>query len=298
MSIVPEASELEVWIARYLDERKRENVSPHTLRNYGIDLRQFLQYFTPPGASPPAVSAFDVTSIREWLGDLFSQNLAAVSTRRKLAALRSFFKFLVREGVVARNIPKLMRTPRAPKKLPQVMTAEQTNNLIDAIPGAKLERPHPERDLAIFETLYGCGLRVAELCGLDLDDLDFTDRSLRVRGKGRKERLVPFGAKAESAIRIWLSKRAADTAGERAVFLNHAGRRLERPLGARHRQVLRHVPGGRQLAASPCASPRLRHAPAQRWRRPAVDSGVIGPRPAVDDATLHASLIGGPDGGL
>ena len=221
-----EQSELERWIARYLDERRRENVSPHTLRNYGIDLRQFLEYFTPPGATPPALSAFDITAIREWLGDLFSQNLAAVSTRRKLAALRSFFKFLVREGVVERNIPKLMRTPRAPKKLPQVMTAEQTNNLIDAIPGADLERPYPERDLAIFETLYGCGLRVSELCGLDLDDVDFMDRSMRVRGKGRKERLVPFGGKAANAIEAYLAKREPVAATERAVFLNHRGRRL------------------------------------------------------------------------
>jgi len=223
---VSEQSELERWIARYLDERRRENVSPHTLRNYGIDLRQFLEYFTPPGATPPALSAFDITAIREWLGDLFSQNLAAVSTRRKLAALRSFFKFLVREGVVERNIPKLMRTPRAPKKLPQVMTAEQTNNLIDAIPGADLERPYPERDLAIFETLYGCGLRVSELCGLDLDDVDFMDRSMRVRGKGRKERLVPFGGKAANAIEAYLAKREPVAATERAVFLNHRGRRL------------------------------------------------------------------------
>jgi integrase/recombinase XerC len=219
-------SELEIWIVRYLDERRRENVSSHTLRNYGIDLRQFLEYFSPPGAAPPAIAELDVTAIREWLGDLFAQDLAAVSTRRKLAALRSFFKFLVHEGVAPRNIPKLMRTPRAPKKLPQVMTAEQTNNLIDAIPNAKLERPHPERDAAIFETLYGCGLRVSELCGLDLDDVDFTDRSLRVRGKGRKERLVPFGGKAEAALHRYLALRAPAAPAERAVFLNHHGQRL------------------------------------------------------------------------
>ena len=218
--------ELEEWIGRYLDERRRENVSPHTLRNYGIDLHQFLAYFTPPGAEPPPIAALDVTSIREWLGDLFNQKLAAVSTRRKLAALRSFYKYLVREGKAARNIPKLMRTPRAPQKLPQVMTAEQTNNLIDAIPGADLHRPHPERDLAIFETLYGCGLRVSELCGLKLDDLDFADRSLRVLGKGRKERLVPFGKKAEAALRAYVALRAPAGSSERAVFLNHHGKPL------------------------------------------------------------------------
>ena len=221
-----EPSELETWIERYLDERRRENVSPHTLRNYGVDLQQFLAYFTPPGAAPPPIAEFNVAAIREWLGDLFAQNLAAVSMRRKLAALRTFFKFLVREGVAARNIPKLMRTPRAPKKLPQVMTAEQTNNLIDAIPGADLERPHPERDLAIFETLYGCGLRVSEMCGLDLDDIDFAGRSLLVRGKGNKERLVPFGGKADIAIRAYIAKREPEGPTQRAVFLNHRGGRL------------------------------------------------------------------------
>ena len=219
-------SELEVWIGRYLEERRRENVSAHTLRNYGTDLQQFLDYFTPPGQTPPPIAAIDVIAIREWLGDLFSHELAAVSMRRKLAALRSFFKYLVREGVVPRNIPKLMRTPKAPQKLPQVMTAEQTNNLIDAIPNADLHRTHPERDLAIFETLYGCGLRVSELCGLKVDDLDFADRSLRVLGKGRKERLVPFGGKAETALRAYVAKRAPAIPSERAVFLNHHGQPL------------------------------------------------------------------------
>ena len=219
-------SELEVWIGRYLEERRRENVSAHTLRNYGTDLQQFLDYFTPPGQAPPPIAAIDVIAIREWLGDLFSHELAAVSMRRKLAALRSFFKYLVREGVVPRNIPKLMRTPKAPQKLPQVMTAEQTNNLIDAIPNADLHRTHPERDLAIFETLYGCGLRVSELCGLKVDDLDFADRSLRVLGKGRKERLVPFGGKAETALRAYVAKRAPAIPSERAVFLNHHGQPL------------------------------------------------------------------------
>lgn len=219
-------SELETWINRYLDERRRENVSPHTLRNYGIDLRQFLDYFTPPGAAPPAIAELDTAAIREWLGSLFSQKLAPVSMRRKLAALRTFYKYLVREGVAARNIPKLMRTPKAPKKLPQVMTAEQTNNLIDAIPAADLKRPFPERDLAIFETLYGCGLRVSELCGLTLDDLDFSERLLRVRGKGRKERIVPFGSKAEAALRRCIEARHPAEPGERALFLNHRGQPL------------------------------------------------------------------------
>ena len=121
-------SELEVWIGRYLEERRRENVSAHTLRNYGTDLQQFLDYFTPPGQAPPPIAAIDVIAIREWLGDLFSHELAAVSMRRKLAALRSFFKYLVREGVVPRNIPKLMRTPIRPTRSSPVFPASMPSS--------------------------------------------------------------------------------------------------------------------------------------------------------------------------
>ncbi len=224
----PPPSALGDWIARYLDERRRENVSPHTLRNYASDLAQFLEYFTPPGgAAPPPPGQIDTLALREWLGSLYGHGLETVSIRRKLAAVRSLFKFLFREGVVASNIPKLLRTPKIPKKLPVVPSAEQANKLVDAIPSAELGRPFPTRDLAIFEFLYGCGLRVSELCGLNLDDIDRNERWLRVRGKGRKERVVPYGTKAAAALERYL---AADdrlpASGEHAVFLNARGRRL------------------------------------------------------------------------
>jgi integrase/recombinase XerC len=148
--------------------------------------------------------------------------------RRKLASVRSLFKFLLRDGVVAVNAARLVRTPKAPKSLPVVMTAEQTNTLVDAIPGAadKLERPYPARDLAIFELLYGCGLRISELVGLNLDDFDLGDRWIRVRGKGRKERQVPYATKAAQALQRYMSARQPAVAGERALFLNHRGHRL------------------------------------------------------------------------
>ena len=160
---------------------------------YAGDLRQFLEYFSPPGAAPPEPREFDALKIREWLSDLYARNLAAVSIRRKLAALRMFFRFLLREGAVPLNPAKLVRTPKAPKMLPAVMTAEQANNLIDAVAARKVERPYPARDRAIFEFLYGCGLRVSELAGMNLEDLDIAERWVRVRGKGRKERQVPYG---------------------------------------------------------------------------------------------------------
>ncbi len=105
-------------------------------------------------------------------------------------------------------------------------TAEQTNGLIDAVAQDKLERPHPERDLLLFELLYGCGLRVSELVGLNLDDFDRSERWIRVRGKGRKERQVPYGSKAADALEKYLAMRPSRSPGERALLISHRGARL------------------------------------------------------------------------
>ncbi|MBX5496392.1 MAG: site-specific integrase, partial [Bryobacteraceae bacterium] len=186
-------SELALQIERYLEALRHENVSPHTVRSYGADLAQLLAYFTPPGGEPPDPREIDALAIREWLGSLYREGLNSVSIRRKLAAVRSFFKFLAREGRISVNPAQLVRTPKAPQNLPKVPTEEQTNDLINAVAQRALERPYPERDLAIFELLYGCGVRISELVGLNLDDIDYSERWIRVCGKGRKERQVPFG---------------------------------------------------------------------------------------------------------
>jgi len=217
--------DLAAEIDRFLDELHRENASAHTLRNYASDLAQFLEYFTIEG-NTPSVEEIDALAIREWLGHLYEQELTAVSMRRKLAAVRSFFKFLLRNGVVAINVAKLVRTPKAPKSLPAVMTAEQTNTLVDGVAADKFERPYPARDLAIFEFLYGCGLRISELVGLNLDDFDFSERWILVRGKGRKERQVPFGSKAAEALERYLPERTPAQGAEPVLFLNHRGNRL------------------------------------------------------------------------
>ncbi len=187
------ASALELAIENFLAELARQNASPHTLEAYGADLRQFLAYFSPPNLPPPEPAAFDAWKIREWMAWLFEQKIGALSVRRKLAAVRALFRHLVRQGRIPVNPARLVRTPKAPKKLPAVPTAEQTNALIDQVAADQRERPCPERDLALFELLYGCGLRISELLGLNLDDIDRQERWLRVRGKGRKERLVPYG---------------------------------------------------------------------------------------------------------
>jgi integrase/recombinase XerC len=215
-------------IQRFLAELRRQNASAHTVRNYASDLEQFCSYFTLDGQPAPSVEAIDALQIREWLGHLYEQRLTAVSMRRKLAAVRSFFKFLQRDGVISNNVARLVRTPKAPKSLPVVMTAEQTNTLVDGITdtAGKLERPFPARDLAIFELLYGCGLRISELVGLNLNDFDFGERWVRVRGKGRKERQVPFTSKAAAALERYLAVRDPVTPGERALLLNHRGCRI------------------------------------------------------------------------
>lgn len=218
-------SELERQIRAYLSELSRQNASPHTLRNYQSDLLQFLRYFSLPEAEPPAPSQFDPLAIREWLGDLYHRRLTAVSIRRKLAAVRSLFGFLVREGVLDANPALLVRTPKAPRKLPKVMTMDQTNRLVDSAAAGKVDKPFPERDLAILEVLYGCGLRVSELVGLNLTDVDTGGQWLRVAGKGRKERQVPYAGKAAQALARWLPARRA-AASEPALFVNHRGTRL------------------------------------------------------------------------
>ena len=142
-------SELSQAIDRYLAGLRLENASPHTLRNYESDLRQFAEYFSPPGAdgapSTPAPSAITALDLREWLGSLYERGLNVVSTRRKLAAVRSLFHFLAREGAIASNVARLVRTPKAPRRVPAVPTAEQTNGLIDSVATAELDRPHPAR---------------------------------------------------------------------------------------------------------------------------------------------------------
>ncbi|MBV8820706.1 MAG: tyrosine-type recombinase/integrase [Acidobacteriaceae bacterium] len=218
-------SELAEQIRRYIDQLRRENASRHTIRNYESDLAQFLAYFTPPDGAPPSPRDIDMLAMREWLGGLYQTGLEAVSLRRKLAAVRSFFRYLTREGVVASNTAKLLRTPKTPKTLPRVMTAEQTNHLLDEVKRDTLDSPAVERDVLIFEMLYGCGLRVSELVGLNLDDIDFQECWLRVRGKGRKERQVPFGTKAAAALDRYISTRKP-APSVTALFLNRSGRRL------------------------------------------------------------------------
>lgn len=216
---------LEGWIERYLQQLARKNASPHTIRNYATDLGQLVEYFTPPGAGPATLEALDRLALREWLGGLHTQTLSKVTLRRKLAAVRSFFHYLQQEHVVDKNVARLLRTPKASKKVPRVITEERANFIVDGVASDKWKRTNHVRDIAIFELLYGSGVRVSELVGLDVEDIEFTEWWIRVQGKGRKERQVPVGAKAMAALERYMDERKS-SAGVAAVFLSHRGQRL------------------------------------------------------------------------
>ncbi|MBI2955837.1 MAG: tyrosine recombinase XerC [Acidobacteria bacterium] len=233
---------LERFLAYLRDER---NASPHTLRNYRSDLEQFRSYLAIPDRRgrvlEPRLEEVDHLVIREYLGHLYSRNRQKTSVARTLAALRSFFKFCVREGWLEENPARLVRTPRLPQRLPGVPTAEQVNRFLDTCAELRSARPAAERDAraralirrdrALLELLYASGLRASELVGLNPADVNRKEQMLRVRGKGRKERLVPFGSKAAAALDRWLEAREEILAGHKgreadAVFINQRGRRL------------------------------------------------------------------------
>lgn len=220
------------------------NASPHTIRSYRNDLVQFREYLSPPGAPEVQLREIDHRMIREFLGHLLDRQLQKRSLARKLASLRSLFKFCAREGLVRDNPARLVATPKLPTRIPTVLSAEEMNGFLDrlasgdAAPPARRSKYGPEagimlqRDRAILELLYASGLRVSELTGLDLGDIDRKQQMLRVIGKGNKERIIPYGSKAEQAlaayepIRARLLRQAGRRGQAQALFLNRDGRRL------------------------------------------------------------------------
>jgi integrase/recombinase XerC len=229
--------------------RSVRNASPHTLRNYESDLEQFIAYLSPPESPPPTVARIDHRVIREFLGYLHDEKLQKSSIARKLASLRSFFKFCAREGMIRDNPGRLVATPKLPKRLPAVLSAEEMSAFLNQLATLPVPAPAPgsvkraksaqdsallllERDRAMLELLYASGLRVSELTGLDLEDVDRKEQMLRVLGKGNKQRIIPYGSKAEQALQSYwpireeLLARAGRRGEPQAIFLNHNGQRL------------------------------------------------------------------------
>jgi tyrosine recombinase XerC len=214
-------------IGDFLDYLTYErNVSINTITAYRDDLESFVaflcdDYFTM-GRDLVELRRVDHLTIRAYLAHLARRKLARSSIARHLSALRSFFKYLMREGAVEANPARGVATPKREKHLPSVM---QTSDIALLLEQPDLSTNLGIRDRAWLELLYASGLRIGELVGIDIDDIELRARLVKVRGKGSKERIVPFGSKAEEAVRAYLAVREGD-AEENALFLNYRGARI------------------------------------------------------------------------
>jgi integrase/recombinase XerC len=208
----------------------QRNYSPHTIKNYRRDLREFDNYLTRDGQDSSVDPAkIDHISIRDFLSHLHQRKNAKSSIARKLAAIRSFYRFLYSQGKVPANPARLVRNPRLPDRKPRFLSLDEVETIL-GLPDGESDRG--VRDRAILELLYASGLRVSELTQTNVEDLSLAQRLIKVYGKGKKERLVPFGGKAEKALRGYLDRREALLRRQKsarepnALFLNLRGSRL------------------------------------------------------------------------
>ena len=209
--------------AAFLRHLERErNASPHTLRAYGEDLAQFSEYLRRELGRPPKPGDVDHLLVRGFLAELHQRGLRKSSSARTLAGLRSFFRYLCREGRLAANPARAIQTPRQEKRIPSVLDEAQAASLLE-LPG---DGTAAVRGRAILELLYGTGIRCAEATALDVHEVDMGARMVRVLGKGRKERIVLFGSRAQVALRAWLLERDRQRPRTDALFLNARGGRL------------------------------------------------------------------------
>ncbi len=202
--------------------------SEHTVRAYAREVRGFAAYLNETLGGDVTVAAVEHLHIRAYLGLLYERGLTKASTARALAAVRSWFKWLAKEGHAAKNPAALVSTPKRPLHLPRVPSMEEVNRVLDSLdggsdPAKKETAAWPERERVIFELLYGCGIRNSELVGLDLASLRLRDDVILVRGKGKKERLVPLGEMAAAALRAYLPPREAKLVAGGKGGLVHTG---------------------------------------------------------------------------
>jgi integrase/recombinase XerC len=223
-------------VSGYLDVlTNQRGASIHTLRAYQRELQSFAAFVSERCGKDQPVDRIEHTDIRAYLGTLYDRGLSKASAARALAAIRSWFKWLARAGHLGQNAAVLVATPRLPKHLPRVPSIEQMNRVVDSV--AQDAASWPARDAAILELLYGCGIRNAELTGLNLEDIHWANEAILVRGKGQKQRYVPLGDAAAHAIRLYLAERSAKLAASGkgtdtpALFINLSLRGLGRPGG-------------------------------------------------------------------
>jgi integrase/recombinase XerC len=191
---------IEKGIANFLRSLRERNASRHTIHAYTRDLGEFANY-----VGEQKWENIDHLRIRGFLSKLYERGLSKTSVARTLAAVRSLYRWLAREGTVEQNPAALVATPRLPKKLPRVPTIEEINSVLDA--GMPEDAAFPERDRMILELLYGCGLRNSELVGINVADIHWSNGAILVRGKGSKQRVVPFGESARAAVTAYLPER-------------------------------------------------------------------------------------------
>ncbi len=204
---------------KYLAYEKNE--SPQTVRNYRIDLQQFASFLA--GIQIKSYNEINHLVLRQFLADLNQKKYQKSSIGRKVAALKSFFKFLQKKKYLENNPAKILHAPKQDKKLPKFLEVAEMMQLLQA-PGDSGFKAL--RDRSILETLYSTGIRVAELTGLNLEDIDFLSGLVRIRGKGAKERVVPIGEKALAILYRYLDERAVISREAKAVFINYHGRRI------------------------------------------------------------------------
>jgi integrase/recombinase XerC len=223
----------------FLQHLRRRDVSPHTVTAYENDVATFLTHTSrmrQKAVSELTPGDVDAFAIRAFLGELHKRRISASSSARKLSALRTFVKFLRREDLIQDDPSSLVAAPKKPQSIPSHLTVEEMSRLLE-MPDAST--PLGRRDRAILELFYASGLRLSELVGLDMEDVNLSGRMVRVMGKGRKQRLVPFNTTTADALRAWMkdrgttgqgAERRAQTRGARAVaaplFLNYRGGRL------------------------------------------------------------------------
>jgi integrase/recombinase XerC len=217
----------EAFLAMLANER---GASQHTVRAYAREVRSFAVYLAETMGKGARVDAVEHLHIRAYMGVLFERGLTKASAARALAAVRSWFKWLAKEGKVAKNPALLVSTPKLPKHLPRVPSMEEVNRVLNSLESNGMVRKDevdaaawPERDRVIFELLYGCGIRNSELVGINMQDIQWKNDAILVKGKGKKERYVPLGDEAAVALRAFLPLREAKLLAAGRGGLVHQG---------------------------------------------------------------------------
>ena len=289
---------METYLAafqRYLDIERQ--ASPHTLRNYLSDLHQFVHFASARlgPATPLTPAQIDASLIRDFLSTLYQQGVGHTTLARKLASLRSFCHFLQQQGHVSENVAEQVQSPKIRRPLPNVLPIDQVFALLDTAvtPATTLSL----RDQALLELLYASGIRVSELVALDLQDVDLQSGTLRVQGKGRRERQVFFGKTAAQALQAYLEVRPAPL-GPTALFVNHRGGRLS----TRGVQLLIKKHCQRTGLPARTSPHTMRHAFATHLLDNGADlraiQELLRPSAAVDDAEIYACQYGPYAGSL